>query len=268
MTELLIAGDWHGNHPWAKKVLNVALDRDIDTVVQVGDFGIWPGHMGEEYLNILSRYLMKIQKKHNKNIRLVFVPGNHEDWNQIDSWDMSKVNEDGHLEIRPHIFYAGKVNIWTWHNKRFASAGGAYSIDRKRRTPNIDWWKQEEFTNADLYMLKNLPDAGKIDYLFTHDAPTSIPMPGLIPDVNSDLHRQMMNRVGSFLRPSVWFHGHYHYNTGEYGFRHSEGYSSVYGLDADDHASAFHRAGAEQHNLLKLHTAILNVETGEVDSIE
>ncbi len=251
MTKYLIIGDLHGNHIQAKRDIDVAVEYNIDTLIQLGDFGLWPGNRGEEFLNIVSRYLVK------KNKKMIWLPGNHEDWNQIDQFDMSKVNEDGHLEIRPNLFYADKANVWTWDNKRFAVAGGAYSIDRYSRTPQVDWWPQEQFNVQDLIKVRNF---GRVDYLFSHDAPTSILATWLKKDVESHLHRQMMNRVGEVLRPRLWFHGHYHWFSGEYGFNHPDGMSSVYSLDADFMASIH---GAWTNHIQK-HVIILDTEEDEV----
>lgn len=258
MTDILVVSDWHGNGPWAKKVIDIAYGLGIKTLIQVGDFGFWPGRKGKEYLLNLSRYLVR------KKIKLIVVPGNHEDWNQIDSWHDHPRDENGHIEVEPNLFYAGKANVWTQNGKRFGVAGGAYSIDRSLRKLNVDWWPQEQFTNSDLHELEIVSGGDRVDYLFTHDAPTNIPMPGLKPDIESAMHRGMMNLVGAMLRPRVWFHGHYHFFTGEYGFRHQLGYASVYGLAPDDQATF----QFDRNIVMREHVAILEIETGKVSFLE
>lgn len=258
MTKILVAADWHGNGPWAKRVIDVAFGLGIKTIFQVGDFGIWPGRKGKEYLLNLSRYLVR------KKIILIVILGNHEDWNQVDSWRDLPRNENGHLEIEPNIFISDKANVWTQNGKRFGVAAGAYSIDRQYRKLNVDWWPQEQFTKADLHDLEIASGGERVDYMFTHDAPTSIPLNGLKPDIESALHRGMMNLAGALLRPRVWFHGHYHRFTGEYGFLHQLGHASVYGLAPDDNASY----EFDRKKLMKQHVAILEIETGEVTFLE
>lgn len=251
MTKILVVGDWHGNHPWAKKIIDVAHAEKIDKIIQVGDFGVWPGKEGKEYLLILSRFLVK------KKTSLYFVPGNHEDFNQIDEWNETlPKNQDGHIEVEPNLFYAGKVNKWTWNNKVFASVGGAVSIDRKWRKLNESWWKQEQLTNEEEREAKEL---GQVDYLFTHDCPSAHPYKSLKTDIDSDIHRQKMTRIAMELKPEIWFHGHMHQYK-KYFFDYRTGYSRVYGLDADSKASINPR--------LNWHTVVLDADTGEVNHID
>lgn len=225
---ILIAGDWHGNHVWAKKIIEVANAEEIEKIIQVGDFGVWPGASGEEYLDILSRALVK------RGVKLYFVPGNHEDYNQIDHWVKTIApNEDGHLEIRKNLFYAGKVNAWTWEGKRFASVGGAVSIDKSWRKENISWWPQERLT---AFEERQAMELGIVDYLFTHDAPQDLPLTYLKKDEDSKAHRLSMTNIGLAIRPSMWFHGHYHRKM-EYKFYHADGETNVFGLDADPQGS-------------------------------
>lgn len=254
MSDILIAGDWHGHHQWAKKILDVAFAEKIEKVIQVGDFGVWHGLFGREYLLILSRHLVKLNKK--QKIDLYFLPGNHEDYNIIDDWMVDIApNEDGHREVEPHIFYTGKVNSWQWEDKKFAVVGGAYSIDRKWRKLNESWWPQELLTDSEVEQAVAI---GKVDYMFSHDAPTAHPFRNLKNILESELHRRQVNTAALALQPDVWFHGHYH-DYAEYEFYHATGTTKVFSLDADGHASY-------DPSLIK-HTAVLDTESGSVYSI-
>jgi Icc-related predicted phosphoesterase len=251
MSEILICGDWHGNHVWAKKIIEVAHAEGFNKIIQVGDFGVWPGKEGREYLLILSRFLMK------KKVNLYFVPGNHEDYNQIDEWNETlPKNRDGHIEVEPNLFYAGKVNSWEWEGKKFASVGGAYSIDRKWRRLNESWWRQETLTDEE----ENAAvDLGKVNYLFSHDCPSYHPFKHLKVDYDSEIHRQRMTRIGKALQPYIWFHGHMH-DSKEYPFDHQQGVTKVYALDADNNASDIPR--------LNRHTKVLNTDLDEVYNVD
>lgn len=249
--KILIAGDWHGNHPWAKKIIEAAEAEGISKIIQVGDFGVWPGEQGKEYLQILSRALVK------RSIKLYFVPGNHEDFNQLEQWDKElPKNEDGHIEIEPNLFYTGKVNAWTWEGKRFASAGGAVSIDRKWRKKDETWWTQEQLTFLEK---KQAMDLGKVDYLFSHDAPVDLPFSFLKKDLDSQAHRYTMTQIGRAIRPKLWFHGHYHRHA-EYKFYHDDGETNVFSLDADPQ-------GSKDPQLFN-HAAVLDTDTDDVSYIK
>lgn len=250
MSKILIAGDWHGNHPWAKAIIDVANAEDIEKIIQVGDFGVWPGSEGKEYLDILSRALVK------RNIKLYFVPGNHEDYNQIDEWKATlPENKDGHIEVRPNLFYAGKVNAWTWEGKRFASVGGAVSIDKYARKENVSWWSQESLTALEETRAKDL---GRVDYLFSHDSPNTLPFTFLKSDMQSEAHRYTMTKIGLAIRPKLWFHGHYHKHA-EYKFWHEDGETNVFSLDADSRASI--------NPQLDYHAVVLDTDYDDVSYI-
>jgi len=253
MTKYLIAGDFHGNHIWAKKVIDEAIKRNINKIIQVGDFGIWPGKEGQEYLYILNRYLVK------HDVKLYFLPGNHEDWNQLDLWSQEgPITDEGFIHILDNIYYTNKINMWIWEGKKFGVIGGAVSIDKNLRIPQISWWPQENLSAMEMSGIVNM--SRKIDYLFTHDAPSNIPFDWLIPHKESEQHRKLFDIIGYLYQPKKWFHGHYHMYQ-EYTFKHSGGYTNVYSLDADD------RACSHYSKAMFNHAVILNADTGEVARI-
>ena len=51
---ILVAGDWHGDQAWAlnviKRVPELLAAERTRLVLQLGDFGIWPGRDGQRYL--------------------------------------------------------------------------------------------------------------------------------------------------------------------------------------------------------------------------
>ena len=47
MTRVLLVGDTHGNQRWLQgTVFPTAAREDVDLIVQIGDFGWWPGNAG------------------------------------------------------------------------------------------------------------------------------------------------------------------------------------------------------------------------------
>ena len=76
-----VAGDWHGNTAWATRaVRKMAALLPADgprVIVHLGDFGIWPGPGGQEYLARLDAALAEA------GAELSFVDGNHEDFTQL-----------------------------------------------------------------------------------------------------------------------------------------------------------------------------------------
>ena len=75
-----VAGDWHGDRIWAISALRHFHQEDIRVVLHLGDFGVWPGPYGRIFLEQVERALETL------DMVLLVTPGNHEDYDQIDSW--------------------------------------------------------------------------------------------------------------------------------------------------------------------------------------
>ncbi|QNN98428.1 metallophosphoesterase [Streptomyces phage LilMartin] len=224
--KILVCGDWHGDTAWARKMVRRAVEHDSKLIMQVGDFGLWDHEVnGFNYLDALNDEC----RKHG--VKVVFVAGNHENWDRLDWYEKNNPKTySGLTVIRSHIRYTGRVKRWSVNGKWFQAVGGAVSVDKQHRKLGKSWWSQEAVPERVVYGLEK---AGrKSDYLLTHDAPTCAPFRfRLKNDPDSEMHRQLMNRVGAVVQPTIWFHGHYHTWMENYPFMHQTGYSSVYGLD-------------------------------------
>jgi hypothetical protein len=226
--KMLLVGDSHGDLQFMDRMVLKAVDNGIDTIFQLGDFGfVWPG---EEY----KLELLNILAKEN-DVNIFFLPGNHEDWDTLDKWERSAIENNnltfnGFIPVTSNIFYSGKTHVWTWYGKTFAVAGGAYSIDKMYRIIGESWWPQEELTDWDIASLANgARDYAPVDILLTHDGPTwGNYTRGLLDIPESHIHRQKMNMVHEATRPSMWFHGHYHQFS-----QYSDRETMVFGLDCN-----------------------------------
>lgn len=224
--KILVVGDTHGNFDWlCNSVLPYAQRVGASKIVQVGDFGfIWPV---PNYLRTLDRLNRALERA---GVDLHFLPGNHEDHPKLEllSSRQRAVSVEGHVPLRPRIFYTGKVSSWTWNGRRCVAVGGATSIDRVLRVPGKSWWPEEALTAEEAAAAKSFRGA---EVLFTHDCPLQHPF-RLVPDADSQAHRALVTDVARALRPQVWFHGHYHQHA-KYDFKHDRGSCEVTGLDCD-----------------------------------
>lgn len=225
-------GDTHANMNWVVNlVIPYAKEQGCQKIMQLGDFGfIWRGAQRDNGLRKLNKRLGLA------GLDLHFLPGNHEDHGLLaDYAKRCPVSPEGHVQIKPHIFYTGRVSSWEWAGRRLAAVGGAVSIDREwrqqheRATGNKIWWPQEVLTPEEVEQALVL---GAQDVLFTHDAPTDFPMKGLKPDVESHIGRQTISSIVRATCPKLQFHGHYHANV-TYPVRHENGTCEVRGLDCD-----------------------------------
>lgn len=215
----------------AKRMVQIANRKNIKVIMQVGDFGYWEHEAdGVTYLDTVNEECRKT------GVKLYFVAGNHENWDRLD-W-MEKNNPktfQGMTIVRSHIRYTGRVKRWKVDDRWFQAVGGAVSVDRggAHRKLGVGWWAQEQVPERVVYGLEK---AGRqSDYLLTHDAPTCAPFRfRLKNDPDSQMHRQLMNRIGAVVKPKLWFHGHYHTWMEAYDFMHQSGYSTVYGLDMNN----------------------------------
>lgn len=213
MSRVFVAGDWHGNTGWALRTIKEAAHLGAHTLVQLGDFGIWPGE--EKYLRKVNAECMRT------GVELLVVPGNHDNYNAI---ARMSVTPDGwlHLPRFPGLRFAPRGLIWQLPNGLWAGAlGGAGSIDKNLRTPGKTWWPEEEVTQADVdALLGNFALSGleRLDVLFTHDAPAGVYRPKsrrpvwLTPDVENycEMQRVLLRQAVDAVRPQAMYHGHWH----------------------------------------------------------
>lgn len=205
---LLLAGDWHGDAAWARRVIRSApVGADgRRRIIQLGDFGVWPGRTGVRYLDAVAEALAQADAV------CLFLDGNHEDFAQLAH---CPIRRDGLRGVRPRLFHLPRGTRWTWHGLRFLALGGATSLDRPWRTPGVDWWPDEELTSADL---DRAISGGGCDVMLTHDAPTGVDVPGLPPVSTWEpteveraaRHRDLLRKVVDAVQPRWLFHGHFH----------------------------------------------------------
>lgn len=205
---LVLAGDWHGDTAWARQVIRhapVAADGQR-LIIQLGDFGVWPGGSGVRYLDAIAAALAEFDAV------CLFIDGNHEDFPQLARYPM---DSDGLREIRPRLFHLPRGTRWNWRGIRFLALGGATSLDRPWRTAGVDWWPEEELTRADV---DHAIAGGVCDVMLTHDSPTGVDVPGLPPASTWDAveveragrHRDLLREVVDAVRPRRLIHGHFH----------------------------------------------------------
>lgn len=217
---VVLAGDWHGNDGWACHVILKAAEllwrerRKI--ILHAGDFGVWPGAEGREFLDVVSRELRLA------DVELWFVDGNHE-WHPeliaLREEELRKGN-DGLVPIdrdddMARVFWVPRGHRWSWHGKTWMGLGGAVSVDAAVRTKGRSWWPEETLTGE---QLNHATRPGKVDVMLTHDAPSAVKMtfgqPPSFWDVmdlaRSDAHRDQLQDVVDKIQPKALIHGHYH----------------------------------------------------------
>lgn len=232
---VFVTGDCHAefnrfstkNFPEQKE-----MTRD-DIVIVCGDFGIW--HDNEE-----ERYWLKWLSK--KNFTVVFVDGNHENFDRLYGDEFPVVDFHGGKahKIRDNIYHLMRGYVFEFDGRKFFCFGGASShdisdgiLDRadfdsdeefvakvkdwdKRwkmfRINHLSWWKQELPTEDELaFGLQTLIQNGnKVDYIISHCCPQEIA--SFCGFREPDVLTQWFNMVAHTVQFDKWYFGHYHDN--------------------------------------------------------
>lgn len=232
---VFITGDTHGE--WVDR-LNTGSFPDQkkmtkgDYVIILGDFGIWDNSRKENY---------NLDWLEDKPFTTLFISGNHENYDILDSlpvneWNGGKVNY-----VRPSVIHLMRGQVFRIADKSFFAFGGAASHDIKDgilepdapdfkerkleldlelyalyRVNHVSWWERELPNSVEMDEgLENLHKQGdKVDYIITHSPYTS-----LLEKMDKGMGTYKRNRLTDYLQRikqnagyGQWFFGHMHVN--------------------------------------------------------
>lgn len=212
-----VAGDWHGSSLHGRQAIQYAAMKGASLIVQCGDFGLWPGTGGQDYLRVLNKACEQ------NNVDVWWLPGNHEDYDQIAEIELAGTDEPITMGKYSRLHYLPRGVRWQWWGKNFMALGGAISVDRKWRIEGESYWPAEVLTDADVEHALREPHG--MDVIFSHDCPQGVMIPGIGPDskqrpgemiwpadvmYESQQSRLKLRKVWSVHKPQLWFHGHFH----------------------------------------------------------
>lgn len=169
MGKVFVTGDTHGD---LTKIINFIKRFDLqlgDQIIVLGDFGIFWRQDGRD-----SKYWIDLYEKECNGVHLYWIDGNHENFDIINSWNISGVsvyNNSEHIHYFPRGFITF-VDVECGsriESRKVLFLGGADSVDKFRRTEHLSWWEDEKITEADINNIK-----GSFYYVFTHCGPLSI----------------------------------------------------------------------------------------------
>ncbi|AFM42760.1 putative phosphoesterase, ICC [Desulfosporosinus acidiphilus SJ4] len=177
-----------------------------DFVIVAGDFGIGWDNSNEDlyWKNWLT----------NRNFTTLFVDGNHENYDFLDSLPVSEWNGGKVHFINDSIIHLMRGQVYTIEGNKLFAFGGADSIDKGRRIAGKTWWKREmpsiaEYQEGMINLEKN---NWQVDYVITHDCSQNVfekLMAGLwtkgLTDIN--MYFQVLEEKLDYRQ---WYFGHYH----------------------------------------------------------
>lgn len=205
---IAIAGDWHGNRHWAKKMIQIAHKSGADFIVHVGDLG-YNFDSASKNGAVFNKPLQKELEKHDMN--LIWVDGNHDNHQWLQGLPR---RSDGFIQTGSagRVYYAPRGHRWTWGGITFGTLGGAYSINAHRLQEGISLFaKLEEPSIKDMETLGH----EKLDILITHDVAWTVPVKKIITldekrEKQANITRQIILEAVQRTKPDLIFSGHWH----------------------------------------------------------
>lgn len=220
-----VCGDMHGNLYDTRKITTKEWDvqkqlTQSDVLIQLGDFGwIWyefgENDEQEYYLDYLA----------GRNYTLAVVPGNHENYNIINSLPIEKkwggqvrvLKRDIRKSLSQnrevgHIYFLMRGEIYNIDGHSFWVMGGAMSIDKDYRIENESWWPQEMPDDCELQngITKLKANNWKVDFVLTHDCPTEVAKNILFRSPIDNKLARYFDNISEELDFLEWHFGHYH----------------------------------------------------------
>jgi len=189
-----------------------------DYVIILGDFGlIWGQKETPE-----ERYWLDWLD--NKRFTTLFIDGNHENFNRLNKFP--KINMFGSIvgKISKSVFHLLRGEVYSIDNYKIFIFGGALSVDKMYRVPEISWWEEEYPSQAEMdNAIYNLDQNNwEVDYILTHTGPKKVFTELLLSSKFNNiipLHNQYKfdDNVSAFLNTIYnktvfkhWYCGHYH----------------------------------------------------------
>lgn len=210
------------------------MTRD-DIVIICGDFGLWHDDELERWwLNWLE----------SKNFTLVFVDGNHENFDRLYSNEFEIVDFHGGKahKIRENIYHLMRGYVFDFEGRKFFAFGGASSHDiddgildrddyendenfrsvikkyqregKMFRINHLSWWEQELSSQEEMdFGLKTLAEHGnKVDFIISHCCPQQVASLLSYGAFKPDVLTRYFDDVAINTEFDKWFFGHYHDN--------------------------------------------------------
>ena len=201
---IYITGDVHGDIDFGKfvhlRANNVSLD---DYLLILGDAGIcWSPEFTRKIITMYRKL----------NITVIFLDGNHENFDMLESLPLVEYKGALMHQIDDHIFHILRGEIMELEGYTMLCIGGAHSIDKHLRTEHISWWSQEDITDHDIdnavWNLRRYKN--KVDFVLTHCVDSLTVKEAF--HFHTDHSSDQLNFVDRVVDYNRWFFGHYHFD--------------------------------------------------------
>jgi len=213
---IYLTGDTHGDIDWSKiNTTNWPEQKQLtknDYLIIVGDVAMrWFDTLPNGELNKTDKYTIDYYNK--KNFTTLFIDGNHENHNALDSYPVTEWHGGKVHQLADSVYHLMRGQVFDIDGLKFFTMGGATSIDKYNRKENISWWAREMPSQEELQEgIDNLEKVDfKVDYVLTHCCGTSL-ISQLIYSYDSDTLTSFFDHLefDFGLQFKHWYFGHYH----------------------------------------------------------
>ena len=234
---IYITGDTHGSFERRFNTGVFPEQKDMtkdDYIIICGDFGgIWDRDGESESEKYWLDWF------NDRTYTLLFIDGNHENFDRIASYPEKEWHEGRVHEIRPSVYHLMRGQVYEIDGKLIFTFGGAAShdisgglldledpdfrekkkyLDREYepyRIKKLTWWEQEMPSEEEMKEgIENLrKHNNEVDYIVTHCCSTSTQNAlGRKGIYSPDRATEYLERIKNTVKYKKWFFGHYHDN--------------------------------------------------------
>lgn len=213
---IIITGDVHGElGRFSDKLIpsETAL-TEKDFVIICGDFGfVFFNNEPEGSIPDLQKKA-ELDSLEEKPYTILFVDGNHENFNALSKYPEELWNGGRVHRIRKNVLHLMRGQVFTIEGKTFFTLGGAFSTDRLIRELNHSFWNEEIPSSREIEEAReSLARYGySVDYVLTHQCP-----PAVITEIFHESPKREeleflghLNDFAELISFDRWFFGHWH----------------------------------------------------------
>ncbi|WP_419554624.1 metallophosphoesterase family protein [Candidatus Poriferisodalis sp.] len=219
--DVLVVGDIHGTKTHLADAITRAVDLGAQAIVQVGDFWLADRHWSR-FSSVQADYM---QAACDSPLPIIVIDGNHEIWPALGRYALTPAAREAMQARRPlhlggSLWWAWRGSVWRWNSHAFGALGGAVSPDKRLPEVRHYRWPEEALDEDDVERLIANTEAefdGRLDVLFTHDAPAQVQglksgMTGIPFDVlrEAEHGRRLLAESVDRTQPEFVLHGHWH----------------------------------------------------------
>lgn len=198
-----ITGDMHGEQRLQEVMEYLNENKDVTTLIILGDFGgIW-NDGNSSIINELSKLKTDI----------LFVDGNHENFDLLNTYPVEEWHGGKVHKISHNIRHLIRGYVFEIDGNKYFAFGGAESKDKGKRREHVSWWKQEIASTEDVETAQHtLSQNNAVDYVITHVGQMEIvqEMSSISPRFQVDKQSVTVSQLLQNIKYCRWFFGHYH----------------------------------------------------------